>query len=87
MKERRAVVATRKVKKITESLCGLSFSKSPVSEIVKKLDTEIQAWLNRHLEKEYPYVFVDARFTLKRTYWIKSETRIKSGMDLLSLLN
>ncbi len=87
MKKRGAVVTTVKIKKITESLCGLSFSKSPVSEIVKKLDTEIQAWLNRHLEKEYPYVFVDARFTLKRTYWIKSETRIKSGMDLLSLLN
>ena len=61
MKERGAVVATRKVKKITESLCGLSFSKSQVSEIVKKLDTEIQAWLNRPLEEEYPYVFVDAR--------------------------
>jgi transposase-like protein len=87
MEKRGAVVTTVKIKKITERLCGLSFSKNPVSGIVKKLDTEIQAWLNRPLEEEYPYVFVDARFTLKRAYWIKSETRIKSGMDLLSLLN
>ncbi|MBC8344666.1 MAG: transposase, partial [Candidatus Marinimicrobia bacterium] len=29
-----------------------------VSEIVKKLDTEIQAWLNRPLDDEYTYVFV-----------------------------
>lgn len=57
-------VATRKVKKITESLCGLEFSKSQVSEITKKLDTEIQSWLNRPLDESYPYLFVDARYDL-----------------------
>ncbi len=66
-------VATRKVKKITESLCGLSFSKSQVSEIVKKLDTEIQAWLNRPLENEYPYVIVDARYNkIRRDHKVES---------------
>ena len=59
-------VATRKVKRITESLCGLSFSKSQVSDICKKLDTEIQVWLNRPLDEEYPYVFVDARYEKAR---------------------
>jgi len=66
-------VATRKVKKITESLCGLTFSKSQVSEIVKKLDTEIQAWLNRPLDDEYPYVFVDARYNrVRRDHKVES---------------
>lgn len=66
-------VATRKVKKITESLCGLSFSKSQVSEIVKKLDTEIQAWLNRPLDDEYPYMFVDARYNkVRRDHKVES---------------
>ena len=66
-------VATRKVKKITESLCGLTFSKSHVSEIVKKLDTEIQAWLNRPLDDEYTYVFVDARYNkVRRDHQVES---------------
>jgi transposase-like protein len=66
-------VATRKVKKITESLCGLTFSKSQVSEIVKKLDTEIQAWLNRPLGDEYTYVFADARYNkVRRDHKVES---------------
>ncbi|MBN4081460.1 IS256 family transposase [Caldithrix abyssi] len=66
-------VATRKVKKITDSLYGLSFSKSQVSDICMKLDTEIQAWLNRPLDDEYPYVFVDARYNkVRRDHQIES---------------
>ena len=33
-------VSTRKVKNITERLCGTSFSKSHVSELMKSLDEE-----------------------------------------------
>jgi transposase-like protein len=66
-------VATRKVKRITESLCGLSFSKSQVSDICQKLDTEIQGWLNRPLDDEYPYVLVDARYEkVRRDHKIES---------------
>jgi len=66
-------VSTRKVKKITERLCGLDFSKSQVSEISKKLDTEIQIWLNRPLEDDYPYVFVDARYNkVRRDHKVES---------------
>ena len=35
-------VSTRKVKKITEELCGLDISKSQVSTLVKGLDEEVQ---------------------------------------------
>jgi len=56
-------VSTRKVKEITEELCGTSFSKSLVSSLASSLDSELEGWRNRRLEAEaYPYVFVDARY-------------------------
>jgi putative transposase len=56
-------VSTRKVKEVTEELCGTSFSKSLVSSLAGRLDAELEAWRSRPLEAEsYPYVFVDARY-------------------------
>jgi len=56
-------VSTRKVKEVTEELCGTSFSKSLVSELAGSLDSELSAWRDRRVEAEaYPYVFVDARY-------------------------
>jgi len=55
-------VSTRKVKAITEALCGLDISKSQVSRLAKDLDEDIHAWRSRTLEKEYPYLVVDARY-------------------------
>lgn len=54
-------VSTRKVTKITEELCGTSFSKSTVSQLCANLDTRLAAWRNRPLsDKRYPFVLVDA---------------------------
>jgi len=55
-------VSTRKVKAITEQLCGLTISKSQVSVLAKGLDEEIAAWRDRPLEVRYPYLMVDARY-------------------------
>jgi len=56
-------VSTRKVKDITEALCGTSFSKSLVSSLAGSLDAELSAWRSRLLSaKAYPYLFVDARY-------------------------
>ena len=56
-------VSTRKVKEVTEALCGTSFSKSLVSSLAGSLDSELEAWRDRRLEaKAYPYLFVDARY-------------------------
>ena len=56
-------VSTRKVAEVTEELCGTSFSRSLVSELAGKLDSELEAWRTRQLEAEaYPYLFVDARY-------------------------
>jgi transposase-like protein len=50
-------VSTRKVKEVTEELCGTSFSKSLVSSLAGSLDAELEAWRNRRLEaKAYPYL-------------------------------
>ena len=54
-------VSTRKVANITEVLCGVSFSKSTVSELASELDVKVKAFKNRKLdEKKYPFVVVDA---------------------------
>jgi len=55
-------VSTRKVKKITEELCGLEISRSQVSSLVKCLEEEIQKWRMRPLVRQYPYLVVDARY-------------------------
>ena len=56
-------VSTRKVKEVTEELCGTTFSKSLISSLAGSLDSELSAWRNRRLEAEaYPYLFVDARY-------------------------
>jgi len=56
-------VSTRKVKEVTEELCGTSFSKSLVSSLAGSLDAELETWRMRKLEAaSYPYLFVDARY-------------------------
>ncbi len=54
-------VSTRKVKRITEELCGTSFSRSTVSELCRGLDQVVEAWNGRDLgEQAHPFVIVDA---------------------------
>jgi putative transposase len=55
-------VSTRKVKAITEELCGHAFSASAISEINKTLDAELAAFAGRRLEEAYPYLILDARY-------------------------
>lgn len=55
-------VSTRKVKAITEELCGHSFSASAISSINKGLDQSLARFANRHLGEPYPYLILDARY-------------------------
>ena len=55
-------VSTRKVKAISEELCGHSFSASAISDFNKKLDEELGRFARRELECEYPYLILDARY-------------------------
>src|SRR6476620_1474170 len=55
-------VSTRKVKAISEELCGHSFSERAISGFNKKLDEELGRFSRRQLESEYPYLILDARY-------------------------
>jgi putative transposase len=55
-------VSTRKVKAITEALCGHSFSAAAISAINARLDEELARFALRRLDEAYPYLIVDARY-------------------------
>jgi putative transposase len=54
-------VSTRKVKAITEELCGHEVSAATVSRRSETLDAELEKFAKRRLEEAYPYVILDAR--------------------------
>jgi transposase-like protein len=54
-------VSTRKVKAITEQLCGVEVSSAQVSHAAGLLDGELEKWRTRPLG-EYPYLFLDAYY-------------------------
>jgi transposase-like protein len=55
-------VSTRKVKAITEKLCGHGFSASSISAINKTLDESLAQFAARRLAEPFPYLILDARY-------------------------
>lgn len=55
-------VSTRKVKAITEELCGHSFSASTTSSVDRGLDETLHEFAHRKLEEPCPYLILDARY-------------------------
>jgi len=55
-------VSTRKVRRISEKLCGAQFSKDQVSRMAQALDDVLDRRRQRPLGKNYPYVLIDARY-------------------------
>lgn len=55
-------VSTRKVENVVETLCGLSISKSAVSDLCKDLDAAVAEFTSRPLRDHYPFVTVDATY-------------------------
>jgi putative transposase len=62
-----AGVSTRRVEDVTEALWGTRVSSSTVSELNKKIYGQIEAWRNRPIEGEHPYVYLDGIW-LKRCW-------------------
>ena len=69
-------VSTRKVKAITEELCGQEFSASTISAINQRLDEELERFMCRQLEEEYSYVILDARYERVRQEGIISSRAV-----------
>jgi len=55
-------VSTRKVKAITEELCGHEFSASSISGITGKLDQQLKEFAERELDEPFAYLILDARY-------------------------
>jgi len=49
-------VSTRRVKDITTELCGREFSSSTVSRLSEELDEQVEAWMERRLDRKYPFL-------------------------------
>ena len=75
-------VSTRRVKKITQELCGLDISSTDVSRAAKKLDDVLDKWRNRPLGK-FKYIFFDARYEKVRQDGcvVSSAVLIAFGID------
>jgi transposase-like protein len=66
-------VSTRRIKDITTELCGREFSRQTVSNLTEKLDEQVQAWAERPLEEEYPFLLADAmRINVRRQGAVRS---------------
>ena len=62
-----AGVSVRRVEDITEALWGTRVSPATVSNLNKKIYGTIEAWRNRAISGEHPYVYLDG-IVLKRTW-------------------
>lgn len=62
-----AGVSVRRVEDITEALWGTKVSPSTISDLNKKVYQHIEAWRNRPIAGEYPYVYLDG-IVLKRSW-------------------
>ncbi len=73
-------VASRNIEKITEELCGTKFSKATISRLCKALTEEVRAFKERPLEKDYPFVMVDAMYIK-----VREDHRVKSKGLMIAL--
>ena len=62
-----AGVSVRRVEDITEALWGTRVSPSTVSELNQKVYQQIEAWRNKPIAGEHPYVYLDG-ISLKRSW-------------------
>ena len=61
-----AGVSVRRVEDITEALWGTRVSPGTVSNLNKKIYAKIEAWRNRPIEGDHPYLYLDG-IVMKRT--------------------
>lgn len=62
-----AGVSVRRIEDITQALWGSKVSPGTISNLNKKVYKHIEAWRNRPIEGDYPYVYLDG-IVLKRSW-------------------
>ncbi len=55
-------VSTRKIKAVSEDICGYEFSAGTISELNATLHEEPERFARQRLEGEHPYLILDARY-------------------------
>ena len=75
-------VSTRKVKAITEELCGHEVSASTISRMNEKLDDELDRFAKRPLSEPYPYVVLDARYERVRENGVISSRAVMIAIGI-----
>ncbi len=73
-------VSTRNIQKVTQELCGESFSKSTVSEICRELDIPVKAFKERLLSEKYPFIIADAMYIK-----VREDHRIRSKALMIAI--
>ena len=68
-------ISTRKVKEVTEELCGTSFSKSLVSSLASHLDSELEGLRSRRLTAEAILTCLSMPATRRREWTTGSSAR------------
>lgn len=77
-----AGVSTRKVSKVVETLCGETISKSTVSQLCKKLDTDIKKFKEQPLDcLDAPFLMIDATY-----FKVREDHRIVSKAFMVGLV-
>jgi putative transposase len=75
-------VSTRKVKEVTEQLCGHEFSAATISRVTGQLDEELKRFSQRALEEEYPYLILDARYEKVRQDGVISSQAVQVAIGI-----
>ena len=59
-------VSTRSVDDLVKAMGGTGASKSRVSRLITEIDERVNAFLNRPIEGEWPYLWIDATYLKER---------------------
>lgn len=59
-------ISTRSVDDLVKAMGGTGVSKSQVSRLITEIDERVNAFLNRSIEGEWPYLWIDATYLKER---------------------
>lgn len=59
-------ISTRSVDNLMKAMGGTDVSKSQVSRLIIEIDERVNAFLNRPIEGEWPYLWIDATYLKER---------------------
>jgi putative transposase len=59
-------ISTRSVDDLVKAMGGTGVSKSQVSRLISEIDERVNAFLNRPIEGEWPYLWIDATYLKER---------------------